>query len=461
MDLTLYEILGVEGDATQAQLKQAFKELAIKFHPDKNPGNLLVEERFKAIASAYATLSDKKRRFYYDLYGKAALDGGPNGSCAQSPLETSQAREVFRSLFTEAEIAEGAAGAKPAHGDACTLVPNVLTDGGNYGQSNTVANANFGAAAEMKNIKHHIPNVGEKRSLDDPLYPPRQLRMGVDAADGYKRASCWAPAPTMLAHDQVQLPTPEASKPVEKSCTVKEYEVTVEELYARVVKMFRVTKGGVKTSSDQPATKHFLRVSLRPWWRDGHTIQHDSGDIIIKFVMRVAKHRHFELRGNDLVCPVRITLADAVVGVEAHIPTVEGTIVKIRKTGVIAPGMTYVVAGEGMPAPPANGPDSVGGPRESSSENTPAVALEAGGAAGLTQGAASSAPAAVPVPPLSRSRAWGEDASPAVAGDGPGARGDLVVVFDVVFPEKLLLDDDDSKRMLHDALSGRIRTLCQ
>ena len=63
---SLYEVLGVAEDATDAQVRSAYRKLAIKFHPDKNPGNKQAEERFKELSQAYEVLSDPERREQYD-----------------------------------------------------------------------------------------------------------------------------------------------------------------------------------------------------------------------------------------------------------------------------------------------------------------------------------------------------------------------------------------------------------
>ena len=64
-----YEILGVSRDATEEEIKKAYRRLALKYHPDRNPGDKQAEERFKEINEAYAVLSDKEKRKHYDTYG--------------------------------------------------------------------------------------------------------------------------------------------------------------------------------------------------------------------------------------------------------------------------------------------------------------------------------------------------------------------------------------------------------
>jgi molecular chaperone DnaJ len=70
-----YEILGVSKNATQEEIKKAYRKKAIEFHPDKNPGNKEAEENFKYAAEAYEVLGDANRRAKYDQYGHAAFDG--------------------------------------------------------------------------------------------------------------------------------------------------------------------------------------------------------------------------------------------------------------------------------------------------------------------------------------------------------------------------------------------------
>ncbi|KAF5102486.1 hypothetical protein D0Z00_000413 [Geotrichum galactomycetum] len=75
----LYDILGVAPSATDAQIKKAYRLGALKYHPDKNPGNHEASEKFKEISSAYEVLSDSQKRDIYDQYGTEGLNGGPGG----------------------------------------------------------------------------------------------------------------------------------------------------------------------------------------------------------------------------------------------------------------------------------------------------------------------------------------------------------------------------------------------
>jgi molecular chaperone DnaJ len=75
MKKDFYEILGISKNATEAEIKKAYRKKAIEFHPDKNPGNKEAEENFKTAAEAYEVLSDPQKKAKYDQYGHQAFDG--------------------------------------------------------------------------------------------------------------------------------------------------------------------------------------------------------------------------------------------------------------------------------------------------------------------------------------------------------------------------------------------------
>ena len=75
-----YEVLGVTKNASEAEIKKAYRVVAKKYHPDMNPGDAEAERKFKEAAEAYAVLSDPEKRAKYDQYGHAAFDPNAGGS---------------------------------------------------------------------------------------------------------------------------------------------------------------------------------------------------------------------------------------------------------------------------------------------------------------------------------------------------------------------------------------------
>src|SRR6266540_6149994 len=69
-----YEVLGVERNASEEEIKKAYRKLAVKYHPDKNPGDKASEDKFKELGEAYEALSNPQQRAAYDQYGHAAFD---------------------------------------------------------------------------------------------------------------------------------------------------------------------------------------------------------------------------------------------------------------------------------------------------------------------------------------------------------------------------------------------------
>ncbi|MDD3445305.1 MAG: DnaJ domain-containing protein, partial [Zavarzinia sp.] len=98
-----YELLGVARGASADDIKKSFRKLAMKWHPDKNPGDADAEQKFKEINEAYSVLSDEEKRAAYDRYGHAAFEGGgPGGAGGARGFDFgSSFADVFDDLFGE------------------------------------------------------------------------------------------------------------------------------------------------------------------------------------------------------------------------------------------------------------------------------------------------------------------------------------------------------------------------
>src|SRR5437016_13236470 len=94
-----YEILGVGREAGEEEIKKAYRKLAVKFHPDKNPGDKTAEERFKELGEAYEALSDPQKRAACDQYGHAAFDARTRAGSGFRGGGFHDPYEIFREVF--------------------------------------------------------------------------------------------------------------------------------------------------------------------------------------------------------------------------------------------------------------------------------------------------------------------------------------------------------------------------
>ena len=150
-----YEILGVDRSVSESDLKKAFKRLAIKYHPDKNPGNKEAEEKFKEAAEAYEVLSDQAKRQTYDQFGHR----GVNSNFGQSGFQNVDINDIFNNIFGDEIFGDifgdifGRAGTRrPPRGRNIQMAYEM-----------TLEEAVFG-----KDVEIRLPNSNKKVSVNIP-----------------------------------------------------------------------------------------------------------------------------------------------------------------------------------------------------------------------------------------------------------------------------------------------------
>ncbi|MBX3746505.1 MAG: molecular chaperone DnaJ [Verrucomicrobiae bacterium] len=317
-----YEVLGVSKGASAEEIKKSYRKLAVKFHPDKNPGDKAAEERFKELGEAYEALSDPQKRAAYDEYGHQAFDprsragaGRGGGGGFHDPFEIF--REVFGSggggifseLFGEARSADPTA---PARGADLR-----------YDLQITLEEAVLGVEKELTLTRPESCDHCHGRGAE----PGSSLK--VCATCGGRGQVVTSRGIFSLAQTCPRCEG--AGRIVEKPC--------------------RSCRG---TGRREKTSKITIRIPagvdtgtrLRSMGNgEGGLRGGPSGDLYV--VLHVREHEIFERDGDDLHCEVPISFAQAALGGDVEVPTLNGR-ASIRISAGTQPGTQFRLKGKGV-----------------------------------------------------------------------------------------------------------------
>lgn len=316
-----YEILGVDRNASTEEIKRAYRKLAVKYHPDKNPGDPEAEERFKELGEAYDVLMDENKRAAYDRYGHAAF--GPGGGMGggggfHDPFD------LFREVFGVGSDAGG--------------VFEHFFGGGSTRES--------GGRQRGRDLRYDLQitleeaAAGVEKEIQVRKLDTCQTCSGSGATPGSRIITC----PTCRGTGQVvtsrgffqvaqTCPTCRGTgKVIKNPCP----DCGGEGRRERVSKVKLRIPQGVDDGSR-------IRV---PGGGEAGVRGGSPGDIYV--VIHLAPHRIFQREGADLHCEVPIPFHVAALGGEIRVPSLTGPI-NLKIPAGTQSGSTFRVRGQGMP----------------------------------------------------------------------------------------------------------------
>ncbi len=308
-----YEILGVSQNASEGDLKKAYRRLAMKYHPDRNPGDSDAEQRFKEAKEAYEVLSDPQKRSAYDQFGHAGVDpsagGGGSGGFGRGSADFA---DIFSDVFGDIFGGGGRGGARAFRG----------------------ADLRYRMEITLEEAVH-----GLEREIRIPTQVRCDACEGSGAAPGSEPQAC----PTCNGHGDVrvqqgffsiQQTCPRCSgtgQIVSDPCrqcggsgTVPDYKTLNVRVPAGVDTGDRIRLSGEGEPGEQGGP---------------------PGDLYVEMVVK--PHPIFTREGADLRCDIPLSVTTAALGGELEVPTLDGR-VTLRVPAGTQSGKVFRVRGKGV-----------------------------------------------------------------------------------------------------------------
>lgn len=323
-----YEILGVSKSASKDELKKAYRKMAIKYHPDKNPDDKEAENKFKEAAEAYEVLSDEQKRSRYDQYGHAGVSGGAGGFGGGGGMNMDDIFSHFGDIFGDAFGGGGFGGF-----------------GGFGGSRRSSRRVNKGSNLRIK-VKLNLKEIAEgvEKKLKVTKYIACDTCHGSGGRDGSKGDTC----STCHGSGQVTRVTNTLLGQMQtaSACPTCGGEGTVITNKCTACHGEGIVKGQDLIQVNIPAgvgEGMQLNVSGK-----GNAARRGgvNGDLLI--VIEEEKHPDLMRDGNDLVYPLNLSIPQAVLGDTIEIPTIDGK-AKIKIDSGTQPGRILRLRGKGLP----------------------------------------------------------------------------------------------------------------
>lgn len=310
-----YETLGVSRDASDKDLKSAFRKMAMKYHPDRNPGDADAEARFKEVNAAYEALKDPEKRAAYDRYGHAAFEGGMGGGPGGFNGDFgSSMSDIFDDIF--GEFVGGGRRQRQSSGRGADL---------RYNMDVTLEEAFTGKAAEIR--------------------VPTSVTCEVCSGSGAKPGTMPKTCGTCHGHGKVR--ASQGFFTIERTCPACQGKGEL------IDDPCEACHGTGRKTQDRT-----LSVNIPAGIEDGTRIRLSgegeagirggpSGDLYI--FLSIKPHEFFQRDGADIFCRVPISMTTAALGGSFDVPTVDGGKTRVKVGEATQTGRQFRLRGKGMP----------------------------------------------------------------------------------------------------------------
>lgn len=320
-----YEVLGVEKSASKDEIKKAYRRLAVKYHPDRNPGDKESEEKFKEATEAYEVLADENKRQAYNQFGFAGLEGMGFGAHDFSSV-FHDFEDIFDGFnftgFFDSFFGGGRSRSRRGGGRNSARRGADLR----YELEIPFAEAVFGSKEEISFTRsescEHCGGTGADKGSGKKICPTCGGAGQVRRSSGF--FSIATTCPTCNGEGEI----------IEKPCSACGGRGLVSR--NRTIKI--TIPAGIETGK---------RISI-PGQGDGGINGGPHGDLYV--YIRVLAHEYFERDGNDLYCVVPVSVAQAALGADIYVSTLENSKkVKVKVPAGTQNGKMLRLKAEGVP----------------------------------------------------------------------------------------------------------------
>ncbi len=310
-----YEVLGVAKSADDAQLKSAFRKLAMKYHPDRNPGDHSAEVQFKEVNEAYQTLSDAQKRAAYDRFGHAAFaNGGPGGPGFGNDFSDFMT-DIFENFF----------------GD------------GRRGGGRSAGGGRERGADMRYNLEISLEEAfrGKTATIKIPTSVTCEICGGTGAKTGSKPKAC----PTCGGYGRVR--ATQGFFSIERTCpNCHGRGEIIDDPCVGCGGAGRITRERSLSVNVPTGVEDGTRIRLAGEGEAGNR-GGPAGDLYI--FLSLKPHQFFQRDGADLFCRVPISMVTASLGGELTVPTIDGSDAKVKVPEGTQSGKQFRLRGKGMP----------------------------------------------------------------------------------------------------------------